>query len=194
MEPLRVMLIDENTGRAAILEQALGDAGYQVVGRVTTQEDLLGQVRSLQPDIILIDMESPNRDTLENLRSIGRDQPKPIVMFAERSDSETIGAAVRAGVSAYVVDESDITRRIKPIMEVAIARFREFQALRLELEETRSKLAERKVIEKAKGLLMQRRGMTEEEAYRALRKLAMDRNQRLVEVCRTVISVMEILE
>lgn len=194
MEPLRVMLIDENTGRAAILEQALRDARYKVVARITTQEDLLGQVRNLQPDIILIDMESPNRDTLENLRCIGRDQPKPIVMFAERSDSETIGAAVRAGVSAYVVDESDITRRIKPIMEVAIARFREFQALRLELEETRNKLAERKVIEKAKGLLMQRKGLTEEQAYQGLRKLAMDRNQRLAEVCRTVISVMDLLE
>lgn len=186
------MLIDEARGRAAILEQALRDAGYQVVARLDSPSDVLAQIQATEPDVILIDMESPDRDTLEYLRAISRDRPKPIVMFAERSDSTTIEETIRAGVSAYIVDEVSM-RRLKPILEVAIARFREFQALRRELDDARSKLAERKIVEKAKGLLMARRSMSEEQAYQALRKMAMDRNQRLAEVARSVIDVLELL-
>ena len=149
-------------------------------------------MRETQPDVILIDIELPDRDTLEQLRDVGQNQPRPIVMFAERSDPETTAAALRAGVSAYVVDDLN-PRRLQPIMEVAIARFREYQALRRELEETRNRLAERKVIEKAKGLLMAQRNLSEEEAYQTLRKLAMDRNQRIGEVARTVTSLLEML-
>ncbi|MER2602802.1 MAG: ANTAR domain-containing protein, partial [Candidatus Competibacter phosphatis] len=144
------------------------------------------------PDVILIDIDLPDRDTLEQLRDVGRNQPKPIVMFAERSDSETTAAALRAGVSAYVVDDLN-PRRLKPIMDVAIARFREYQALRRELEETRNQLADRKIVEKAKGLLMKQRNLSEQEAYQSLRKLAMDRNQRVGEVARTVVSLLEML-
>ncbi len=194
MKLLRVMLVDENPQRSTLLQQALHDAGCQVVARAGAYEDLLSHVRDAQPDVILIDMESPDRDTLEHLRSVSNDQPRPIVMFTERSEAETITAAIDAGVSAYVVDEPAVTRRLRPIMDVAIAQFRHFQTLRQELETTRVKLAERKAIEKAKGLLMQRKGLTEEQAYQTLRKLAMDRNQRLFEVCRTLISVMELLE
>jgi response regulator NasT len=192
MNALRIMLIDANRGRAAILEQALADAGCQVVARLSEPGDLLKQVQELAPDVILIDVDSPDRDILENLYWLDRNQPHPIVMFAEDAASDTIGAAVRAGVSAYVVDGLQ-PQRVRPIIEVAIARFREFQALRRELEETRNKLAERKVIEKAKGLLMQQKNSSEEEAYQALRKLAMDRNQRLAEVARNVIAVLELL-
>lgn len=194
MKLLRVMLVDENPQRSTLLQQALHDAGCQVVAQVGAYGDLLSHVRDAQPDLILIDMESPDRDTLEHLRSVSNDQPRPIVMFTERSEAETITAAIDAGVSAYVVDEPTVTHRLRPIMEVAIAQFRHFQTLRQELETTRVKLAERKTIEKAKGLLMQRKGLTEEQAYQTLRKLAMDRNQRLFEVCRTLISVMELLE
>jgi response regulator NasT len=123
---------------------------------------------------------------------LNQDQPKPIVLFAERSDDETIAAAMRAGVSAYVVDALN-PKLLKSIMQVAIARFREFQALRRELEETRTKLAERKLIDKAKGLLMQHKSLSEQDAYQALRKLAMDRNQRIGDVARNVIAVMELL-
>ncbi len=192
MKPLRVMLVDENRGRLAILTQALKDADHQVVAQLDGTENLLEQVSQVRPDIILIDLESPSRDTLESLRSINQDQPKPIVMFAERSDQATTESAIHAGVSAYVVDGLN-PDRLKPLVEVAIARFREFQALRQELAETRSKLAERKVIEKAKGLLMQKKQLNEQEAYRALRKMAMDRNQRLGEVAQNVIDVMELL-
>jgi response regulator NasT len=192
MKPLRVMLIDETSGRSAILEQALGDSGHQVVARFNAHENLLLRVQDIEPDIILIDMESPDRDTLEHLRSIGSDRPRPIVLFAERSDSETTQAAIQAGVSAYIVDDLN-PKRIKSIMEVAIARFREYQALRKELDDTRTRLAERKLIEKAKGILMQQKQLSEEQAYQALRKLAMDRNQRIAEVARTLISVVDLL-
>jgi two-component system, response regulator / RNA-binding antiterminator len=192
MKKVEVMLIDAHPGRSAILEQALSDAGYHITIRTARTDQLLQQVRETQPDVILIDIELPDRDTLEQLRDVGLNQPRPIVMFAERSDPETTAAALRAGVSAYVVDDLN-PRRLQPIMEVAIARFREYQALRRELEETRNRLAERKVIEKAKGLLMAQRNLSEEEAYQALRKLAMDRNQRIGEVARTVTSLLEML-
>ena len=192
MDALRVMLIDDNRGRAALLEQALADTGCQVVTRLDRPSDLLKKVKELEPDVILIDVDSPDRDTLENLYWLDRNHPRPIVMFAADAASDTIGAAVRAGVSAYVVDGLH-PQRVRPIIEVAIARFREFQALRRELEATRNKLAERKLIEKAKGLLMQQKSYSEEEAYQALRKVAMDRNQRLAEVAQNVISVLELL-
>ena len=192
MKKIEVMLIDAHSGRSAILEQALSDAGYRITVRTAGTRKLLQQVREARPDVILIDIDLPDRDTLEQLREIGQDQPRPIVMFAERSDPETTAAALRAGVSAYVVDDLN-PRRLQPIMDVAIARFREYQALRRELEETRSRLAERKVVEKAKGLLMAQRNLNEEEAYQTLRKLAMDRNQRIGEVARTVVSLLELL-
>ena len=143
MNALRVMLIDENRGRAAILKQALVDAGCQVVAHLDKPGDLLKKAQELEPDVILIEVDSPDRDTLENLYWLDRNHPRPIVMFAADAASDTIGAAVRAGVSAYVVDGLQ-PQRVRPIIEVAIARFREFQALRRELEATRNKLVERK--------------------------------------------------
>lgn len=187
-EKLRVMLVDEEPGRSAVLERALQDNGYEVVARIGTDEDLLGKVRSIQPDMIIIDMQSPDRDTLESMHMINREQPKPVVMFAENSDNMTITDAVKAGVSAYVVDGLN-AKRIKPIMEVAIARFREFQALKDELVKTKTDLADRKVIDKAKGLIMTQRKCSEDDAYKALRKLAMDRNERLADVASSVLEV-----
>jgi response regulator NasT len=126
------------------------------------------------------------------MATITRDQPKPIVMFADASDATMIGRAVKAGVSAYVVDGID-PQRVKPVVDVAIAQFREFQALRDELAQTKSSLAGRKLIERAKGLLMTERGMSEDEAYRALRKLAMDRGQRLTIVAENLLAVAQLL-
>lgn len=190
---LRVLLVDENRGRSALLEQALNDAGYQVIARVITSDNLAHQVRLHQPDVIIVDLESPDRDTLEHMHSISRDQPRPIVMFAEDQERESIHKAIKAGVSAYIVDGLS-PGRVKPLMEVAIARFREYQALRDELTKTKITLEERKIIDRAKGLLMKRQGIDEEAAYQALRKIAMDRSQKLGEVARNVISVMELLE
>ena len=189
---LRVLLIDHTPGRLAILEQALTDIGHQVVAKITTSEDLFAKVREVQPDAIIIDLESPDRDTLEHMRVISRDQPRPVVMFADDDDSGTIQQAIAAGVSAYVVDGLS-PKRIKPLLDVAIARFREYQALRNELEKARNSLAERKVVDRAKGLLMKQKGYSEEEAYQALRKTAMDNNQRVADVARTVIALADLL-
>ena len=190
-EKLRVMLIDEEPARSAILERALQDNGYDVVARIGTEEDLLDRVRTIGPDIIIVDMQSPDRDTLESMHMISREQPKPIVMFAEKSDKVSIKDAVKAGVSAYVVDGLN-ANRIQPIMEVAIARFSEFQSLKNELARAKMDLAGRKVIDKAKGIIMAQRKCTEDEAYKALRKLAMDRNEKLVDVARSVIEVADL--
>ncbi len=189
---LRVLLIDHSVGRAAILERALQDAGYVVAAKLTGVMNLYKEVERIEPDVIIIDLESPDRDMLEQMREISRDRPKPVVMFAEDDDSDTIRQAVKAGVSAYVVDGLS-AKRVKPLMEVAIARFREYQALREELLHAKVSLAERKLVEKAKGLLMQRRGMSEDEAYKALRKMAMDGNRRLAEVAENILAVANIL-
>lgn len=189
---LRVMLIDQNRGRVAILEQALLDNGYEVVARTALEDNLIQRIREVKPDVIIVDMESPDRDTLESMRSITRDQPKPIVMFTEHSDHISINEAVRAGVSAYVVDGMN-PGRLNAIMEVAIARFREYQALKNQLEETRSQLEERKFVDKAKGILMRSKAIGEDDAYKILRKMAMDRNIKIGEAARNVITVADLL-
>lgn len=190
--PLKVMLVDDQPARAALLEQALRDHQFTVIARLSTAAGLADQVAALQPDIIIIDIESPDRDTLENMAILHRDNPRPVVMFAEEGDTSTIERAVRAGVSAYVVDGLN-PARVKPIVDVAIARFREFQALRQELQETRTQLADRKQIDRAKGLLMKHRDLDEQQAYQAMRKMAMDRGQRLGEVANNIIAVLELL-
>ncbi|EIJ42281.1 response regulator with putative antiterminator output domain [Beggiatoa alba B18LD] len=192
MMKLRVVLIDEDRGRIALLKQALDDAGYEVVATLETGVELLAQLEKTPADMIIIDLESPDRDTLEYVSSLNREQPKPVVMFAEDGNSDMIHAAIKAGVSAYVVDGLS-EKRVKSVLEVAIARFREYQAMRKELEDTKSKLAERKSIEKAKGILMQHKGLDEDSAYRALRKMAMDRNIRLAEVAEDIIAVSKLL-
>lgn len=189
---LKVMVIDESAGRAALLQRALTDAGYEIIARVEHGMNLLERVEEVKPDVIIIDMEMPDRDTLEQLHTIHKDQPRPIVMFADNSESDVIEAAVKAGVSAYVVDGLN-PERVKPIMDVAIARFREFQALREELEQTKSTLADRKVIDKAKGIIMKQRGTDEAEAYKSLRKMAMDSNKRISEIAKDVIAIAELL-
>lgn len=190
--PLKIMLVDSDRGRGALLRRALEDAGHEVDVCRACGLDLLAQLRQSAANVVIIDMEMPDRDTLESLRSISRENPRPVVMYADKTDTQTTTAAIKAGVSAYVVGEVN-AERVRPIVEVAIARFGEFQALREELERTQNTLAERKVVERAKGLLMQRRNMDEQTAYATLRKLAMDRNQRLVDVARTLIELSDVL-
>ncbi|MDP3482690.1 MAG: response regulator, partial [Sulfuricella sp.] len=145
--PLRVLLVDETFERAALLKRALLDAGCQIAAHVSSSTDLPGLVAELKPDLIILDTESPDRDTLENLCVIRRDQPRPIVMFTHDDDSDKIRAAIRAGVSAYVVDGLK-SERLRPIMDVAIARFNEFQAMRADLAKAESQLSERKDVER----------------------------------------------
>ncbi|MET0106738.1 MAG: ANTAR domain-containing protein [Sedimenticola sp.] len=189
---MKVLLVDENRGRSAMLERALLDHGLEVIAILTSGEQLSNEVANLQPDVIIIDLESPSRDTLEQMRCISRDNPRPVVMFAEDNDSGNIKQAIEAGVSAYVVDGLN-DKRIKPIMDVAIARFREYQALKDELTQVKNTLEERKVIDRAKGIIMKKKGCDEEEAYQLLRKSAMSSNQRVVDVARQLISSIELL-
>ncbi|MEX1057700.1 MAG: ANTAR domain-containing protein [Natronospirillum sp.] len=190
--PMRVLLVDSEPGRAAILEQALVDAGHLVVKRTDRAQPLASMVAESQPDMVIIDIDAPDRDVLEQMSHVSRDNPKPIVMYADQDDASYVEAAIRSGVSAYVANGMR-PERVKSTMAVAIARFQEFQALRQELDEARLELADRKIIEKAKGLIMTHRGVSEDSAYQALRKMAMDRSSRLVEVARNVISVFDIL-
>ncbi len=189
---LRVLLVDDDPARAAIVEPALREAGYEVVTVVDTAAAMLAQVRARRPDVIIIDRDSPDRDTLEHVCMITRDDPRPIVMFTQDQDRTLMRAALEAGVSAYVVDGLSV-ERVRPIVEVALARFEQWQALRRELDQAQTNLAERKLIERAKGIVMKQRGCTEDEAYAMLRKLAMSRNQRLAQVAESVITMAELL-
>ena len=191
-QPLRVLLVDETFERAALLKHALQEAGYCIAAHVSSSADLPGLVNELKPDVIILDTESPDRDTLEHLCMISRNDPRPIVMFTHDDDSEKIRAAIRAGVSAYVVNGLQ-SERLKPIMDVAMARFNEFQSMRRELEKAESQLVERKDIDRAKGILMKQRGWSEDEAYQALRKMAMDKGIKLTEVAHQVVAVAELL-
>jgi response regulator NasT len=193
MKKLRVSIVDDDSGRSIILDKALDDAGYQVISILSSKDNLLMHIEKEQPDVIIVDLESPSRDSLESMRIVNQHNPKPIVMFTNDSDHNMISEAINAGVSAYVVDGFNESR-IKPIMDVAIARFREMQALRTELEKTKNSLEERKIIDKAKGIVMAQRQCNEDEAYKTLRKLSMENNKRLVDVAEQLITITDALK
>ena len=183
---MRVLIVDESEERAALLREALTSSGHEVTASLSSPLELLRAVETLLPDVIVIDTESPTRDVLEHVVMVSQSSPRPIVMFATDSGGEMIREAVRAGVSAYVVDGLD-GGRVNSIVEVACARFEEFQRLKLELADANLKLAERRLVERAKGLLMQARSISEDEAYHALRKLAMAKKLRLGDVAQQLI-------
>ena len=165
-----------------------GVDGVELAHTLDTPLEMLHSVQSHQPDIVLIDTESPSRDVLEQLAAVSANAPRPVVMLTGDGHDDAIRAALGVGVSAYVVDSLD-PRRLGPIMRVAIERFQGEQRLRAELESTRTQLADRKLVERAKGILMKQRGCTEEEAFTSLRSLAMQRGLRLGEVAQQVIDV-----
>lgn len=189
---LRVMVVDESTECAARLRQGLQEAGHVVVATLDSTIDILAQDERNKPDVIVISMDSPGRDSLEHICVVSQNRPKPIVLFTQAQDSNTIEAAVRAGVTAYVVDGLE-SSRVHSILNVAVARFNQYQALQLELAQSKAEIGERKQIERAKGLLMKQRRWDEETAFRALRKMAMDRNIRLAEAAEQVIAVTKLL-
>ena len=187
-----VLLISETPENTDTLQTTLKEAGYQIKSHITVIDDVIEEVERCAPDIIIVKTESSNNYFMNQLYNLNQENPKPIVFFTDRSDSGLIDSAIKAGVSAYVVDglSSD---RVKPILDIAKARFEQDQSLRNELSKTKSQLQERKTIERAKGLIMKSRKLSEEEAFKALRKLAMDKNQRLIDVATDVISVSELL-
>ncbi|MCK5933269.1 MAG: ANTAR domain-containing protein [Fulvimarina manganoxydans] len=189
---LTILVVDENRARAAIIEESLLEAGYARVEVVSEMFGLVRRIEEINPDVIVVDLENPNRDQLEHFFQMSRSVQRPIAMFVDRSDSASIEAAVEAGVSAYVVDGLK-KERVKPILDMAISRFNAFHRLSRELEEARSELADRKVIDRAKGILMDARKITEDEAYRLLRRTAMNENRRIADVAKALVSAYTLL-
>jgi response regulator NasT len=189
---LSILVIDENRIRAAIIEAGLREAGYE---RVTIVHDVTGiaaRIAEFEPDVIVIDLENPNRDMLENMFQLSRAVKRPIAMFVDRSDAASIEAAVDAGVSAYIVDGLR-KERVKPILDMAISRFNAFSRMARELEEARSELETRKLVDRAKGILMKSRGLSEAEAYALLRRTAMNQNRKIGEIAQSLITAAGLL-
>ncbi len=180
----------EQADRARALRIGLLENGYNILAALPPGDDLEGQIARLQPDLIIVDEQSDA--ALQRVVAATANARRPIVCFTEDDDRQKMHAAIRAGVSAYVVQGLS-AERVKAVLDVAVTRFRVEQELREELEETRNKLAERKVIERAKGLLMERQQCTEDEAYSKLRRLAMDKNLKLVEVAQRMLDVADLL-
>lgn len=187
-----ILLISEMPDKTGALQQTLKQCGYRINSHISVQDDVIDEVNRCQPTVIVVSTGETSQFFMNQLFNLNQENPKPIVIFTDKSESDLIKGAIQAGVSAYVVDGL-VAERVKPVIEIARARFEHDQSLRQELTKTRSQLEERKTIERAKGLIMKSRNLSEDEAYKALRKLAMNRNQRLIDVAKDVISVSELL-
>jgi response regulator NasT len=190
---LKIAIIDDNPLRAQILEEGLREAGHRNVAHIAEMTNLLGRLKALDPDVILIDLENPSRDVLEQMFRITRTVKRPIAMFVDQSDAASIEAAIGAGVSAYVVDGLK-KERVAHILDVSILRFKAFSRLQHDLDRAKSALEERKLIDRAKGILMQQRKLVEQEAYALLRKTAMNENRRIAEIAQSVITAAEMFK
>ena len=194
MQPaLKIVIVDANPIRAAILEDGLREAGYVNVTRIEDRTGLLARLYAIDPDVILIDLENPSRDELEQMFQVSRAVKRPIAMFVDQSDTASIEASVDAGVSAYIVGNLQ-KDRIKSILDLTISRFNAFARLQGELDRARSALEERKVIDRAKGILMKAKTLTEEQAYALLRKTAMNENKKIAEVAQSVVTAAELFK
>jgi response regulator NasT len=190
---LSILIIDENRLRAAIIEEGLREAGHSTVTVLDSAHESARRIAEIAPDVVVIDLENPNRDRLEHFFLLSRALNKPIAMFVDRSDTAAIEAAVEAGVSAYVVDGLK-KERVKPILDMAISRFNAFARLNRELHEARTALEDRKLIDQAKAILMKNRGLDEAAAYSLLRRTAMNQNRKIVEIAQSLITAQGLLE
>jgi response regulator NasT len=189
---LTILVIDENRIRASVIEAGLREAGHDTVTVINDVAGIARRIAEIEPDVIVIDLENPNRDMLENMFQLSRAVKRPIAMFVDRSDQASIEAAVDAGVSAYVVDGLK-KERVKPILDMAISRFNAFSRMARELEEARSELENRKLVERAKGILMKSKGLGEEAAYALLRKTAMNQNRKIAEIAQSLVTAAGLL-
>jgi response regulator NasT len=189
---LKALLVNGDLERGELLRQSLQTLGHEVVSDIAVDSNLLAGVEAHNPDVLVIHCDRPGDALLSQLRELLLNRPMPVVLFTSEDNHDVIRRAVRAGVSAYVVDGLS-EKRVGSVLEVAIARFTETERLRRELADTRANLVERKAVERAKGILMKQRGFDEPQAYHALRKMAMDRNLRIGEVAENVIAVADLL-
>lgn len=189
---LRVAIIEENGIRAAILVDGLRDAGIVDIQIIDAMTNMLRKLSDIDPDVIIIGIENPSRDVLEQMFQVSRLVSRPVAMFVDHSDGHMIRAAVEAGVSAYVVDGLR-KERVKAIVDMAVNRFNAFDRLQRELLAARSELASRKIIDRAKGILMQNRQMSEEEAYALLRQTAMNEKRKLSDIAQSLVTAATLL-
>ncbi|WP_204115863.1 ANTAR domain-containing protein [Shimia biformata] len=189
---LTIILVEEDTARADAIRASLTDSGQHDVHVLTGESGLARSIAELNPDVVLVDLANPSRDVLEELTLASGPLDRPVAMFVDKSDDRLMRAAIEAGVSAYVVDGLR-PDRVKPVLDAAIARFHVFQRMRSELETTRRALEERKIIDRAKGILMRARGIGEDEAYALLRKAAMDQGKKLADVAQALVTASELL-
>ncbi len=189
---LRIAVIDKNPLRAAILEDGLRAAGHISVVHIDDTADLLDRIHAIDPDVILIDLESPSRDVLEHMFKVSRSVARPVAMFVDRSDAAMIDEAIDAGISAYIVDglRKD---RVKPILDITISRFNAFAKLKKELESAKTQLEDRKMIDRAKQLVMRAKAIPEDQAYALMRQVAMNENKKIAEIARSIITAAELL-
>ena len=189
----KIVIVDESPIRAAILEEGLREAGFTGVTHISEMHNLLARIYALDPDVILIDLENPSRDVLEQMFQVSRAVRRPIAMFVDQSDAASIQASVDAGVSAYIVDGLK-KERMKYILDTCISRFNAFSRLQNELDKTKTQLEERKVIDRAKGILMKAKELTEEQAYALMRKTAMNENKKIAEIAQSIVMASDLLK
>ncbi|MBB5050092.1 response regulator NasT [Afipia massiliensis] len=189
----KIVIVDESPIRAAILKEGLRDAGFTSVEHIPEMHNLLARIYALDPDVILIDLENPSRDVLEQMFQVSRAVRRPIAMFVDQSDAASIQQSVEAGVSAYIVDGLK-KERIKPILDLCISRFNAFAKLQDELDRTKSALEDRKILDRAKGVLMKMKGLSEEEAYVLIRSTAMREKKKIGEIAQSIITAAEMLK
>src|SRR3569832_219683 len=189
----KIAIVDESPIRAAILEEGLREAGYTDVVRIDEMQSLLSRIYALDPDVIVMDLETPSRDSLEQMLQVSRAVRRPIAMFVDQSDAASIQASVDAGVSAYIVDGLK-KERLKPILDLCISRFNAFSKLQDELDRAKSALEDRKIIDRAKGILMKAKSLTEEEAYVMMRSAAMREKKKIADIAQSIITAAEMLK
>jgi response regulator NasT len=189
---LSILIVDENRFRASIIEDGLREAGHSRVRVVDNVNEVARTIEDVAPDVVVIDLENPDRDRLEHFFSLSRALKRPVAMFVDRSDSAEIEAAVEAGVSAYVVDGLK-KERVKAILETAIRRFNAFARLSRELEEARSALEDRRTIDQAKAILMKSRGLSEADAYALMRRTAMNQHRKIVDIAQSLVTAASLL-
>jgi response regulator NasT len=190
---LSILIVDENRLRSAIIEAGLREAGHERVTVLNSTQEVARRIAEIAPDVVVIDLENPDRDRLEHFFTISKALQKPVAMFVDKSDAAAIGAAIEAGVSAYVVDglRKD---RVKPILDMAVLRFNAYSRLQRELDEARTALEDRKLIDRAKAILIEQRGLSEADAHTLLRKTAMNQNRRIVDIAQSLITAAGLLE
>ena len=192
-ESPKIVIVDESPIRAAILEEGLREAGYTGVVHISEMQSLLARIYALDPDVILIDLENPSRDILEQMFQVSRAVRRPVAMFVDQSDAASIEASVDAGVSAYIVDGLK-KERIKSILDLCVSRFNAFSRLQHELERAKSELEDRKIVERAKGIVMKTKNLSEDQAYALMRGAAMREAKKISEIARAIVTAAELLK